>query len=76
MHTSTSPYNMTLSDSMHDLAKVLASAPLDLKIEVIVTTKIHDDVPNDFVRDGSGFTRVISAKDGDVIHSIRLNIHD
>lgn len=67
---------MSLSESMHELAKVLVSMPSDLKVEVTIHTTVHDDVPPMFVENGKYFTRVIDTRDGMVTKSIDLYIAD
>lgn len=73
---------MNLSDSMHELAKVLTSMPSDLDVEVNVTTKVHDDVPPMFAEafvdaaDKSRYQRVIETQNGIVTKAIMLWIHD
>jgi hypothetical protein len=72
---------MNLSDSMHELAKVLTSLPSDLDVEVHVKTKINDDVPPMFVEynvehQSGCYQRVIETHDGMISKSITLVIPD
>lgn len=67
---------MSLSDSMHELAKVLTSMPADLTVEVNVTNHINEAIPPLFVEyitdsnDATAYRRVIETKDGIVTKSI------
>lgn len=68
---------MDLSESMHELAKVLVSLPSGYRVDVDVTIPVNDQIPSLFIEmsniaNQKKYRRVIETEDGIATRSITL----